>query len=89
MSDTINLTDGEFPLEDTLCRNCVHRLSKTIIPINYEDFGIDVEDLENPDDEIEIEQHTCLKTGQDMDYLVMSCSKYKEDGPGGLLRHSI
>jgi hypothetical protein len=89
MSDTINVAGGEFPLEQTLCKDCVHRLSKIIIPINYEDFGIDIDEIEDPDDELEITQHTCLKTGQDMDYIVVTCSQYQGYGPGGLLRHNI
>ena len=89
MSDTINLSEGEFPLDQTLCCTCVYRLSKTIVPLNYEDFGIDLDELEDPDEEIEITQHTCLKTGQDMDFIVVNCSQYTESDEGGLLRHRI
>lgn len=89
MSDTINITEGEFPLDQTLCMDCEYRLSKVIIPLDYDDFDIDIDALEDPDEDIEISQHSCLKTGQDMNYLVIECSKYTPEKKGNLLRHDI
>ena len=80
MDDTFSFTES-FPLSETLCKDCAHRQSKTIIPIDPEMYGLDDETLYTmgigEDDEIIIEQHTCLISNQDMDYIVLECNSYK------------
>lgn len=70
-----------FPLDESVCMGCSFRFSKVITPIDPESFGLtneDIEDLGIPDDEdINIEQHTCLISGSDMDYVVKYCSHFK------------
>jgi len=79
--DNIETYYGEvFPIEETICKDCIYRMSRMIIPLDPESFGIDEEDLEDmglkEDEDIIMEQHTCLITGQDMDFLVKACTKY-------------
>jgi hypothetical protein len=81
MSDTG--TNGYFfPMNETLCKLCAHRMFRLVVPLDIADFGLDEEDVMamdlDDDDEILIEQHTCLVLQQDMDYLVKECSHYKD-----------
>jgi hypothetical protein len=72
----------EFPLEQTLCKDCIHRISKIIIPLDHENYGIKLEDYDLSDNEtISIEIHSCNVTGEDMDHLVLACNKF-ENGKG-------
>jgi hypothetical protein len=72
---------NDFPMDETLCRDCAYRMSKVISPVNPEAFGFDPEDLEELDledgEELIVEQHTCLINHQDMDYIVKDCSHFK------------
>ena len=73
--------DEDFPLDETICKNCIYRMSKLITPIDPEEFGLSEEyldqlDLED-DESIAIEQHTCLINYQDMDYIVMECNHFR------------
>lgn len=67
----------DFPIEDTMCRDCEHRMSKLVVPIDLETFGIEEDeyDLEE-DEELQVEIHTCLVLGQDMDFVVRECTHY-------------
>ena len=73
--------DNDFPLELSLCNDCVHRFSRFLIPMDYESYGISLEDFDDiaDGDEIIIEQHICLISQQDLDGVVKECNKYKPD----------
>jgi hypothetical protein len=75
-----------FPLEETICRNCVYRVSRLITPIDPESFGLTEEDVEEMDipegHDIMVEQHTCMILQSDMDYIVKDCNHFK-DANGG------
>ena len=83
MDDTNTYYGEVFPLEDTICKNCVHRISRIIVPLDPESFGLDEEVLSymgiQDNEDVIIEQHTCLITQQDMDYIVRECSQYADD----------
>lgn len=72
---------NDFPMDETICRDCVFRMSKIISPVDLESFGLDPKDLETLDLEdgelLIVEQHTCMITNQDMDYVVKDCSHFK------------
>lgn len=76
MSD---IGEDAFPLEASICKSCVHRFSRLLIPLDYESYGINIEDFDNMDDEDEIivEQHICLISQQDLDGAVKECNKFK------------
>ncbi len=78
----INTHDDLFPIDETICRVCVYRMSRLIVPLELDDFGISEEDLKdielNDDDEVMVEQHTCLVIQEDMDYLVRECTHFKD-----------
>lgn len=77
--DSIRRID-EFPLEDSLCYGCAFRMSKTVVPIDLETFGLNEEDYGIDDDEeLQLEIHTCLILEQDMDYVVRACSHYSSN----------
>lgn len=74
MSET---TEGVFPLEDSLCLTCYHRLTRVFIPLNYSDYDININDFDLAEGEpLEIEQHTCMVLNQDLDCVVYQCNKY-------------
>jgi hypothetical protein len=73
MSDESNV----FPLEDSLCLRCANRFSRVFIPLDYESYGINLDDFDLEEGEpLEIEQHTCLATQQDLDGVVSQCNKF-------------
>jgi hypothetical protein len=76
-------SDG-FPMEESLCKNCVFRFSIVLTPLDPESFGLTEEDITimgvSEDEDINIERHTCLISNTDMDYLVKRCSHFKEAG---------
>jgi hypothetical protein len=82
MSDIYGYSE-EFPMEETLCKNCIFKMSRLIVPIDLETFGLEdnvVNELlsESEDETVQIEQHTCLVNQQDMDFVVVECSHFKE-----------
>jgi len=92
MSDNVEFFSGNFPINESLCYNCVHRASRLIEPLDYESMGLDLSQFDLAEgEEIRIEQHTCLIMMQDMDYLVMECNKYKgkHEKINNLLKHDI
>ena len=67
-----------FPLEGNLCSDCINRFYRSMIPIDYEVYGINLDELEIDDDEeLVLEQHTCLITNEDIDGVTKSCNHYK------------
>jgi hypothetical protein len=70
----------EFSLDETLCNNCVNRFSKLIVPLDYEDWGIDLDDFDLEEgEEVMVEHHMCLITGEDLDGVVKECNKFKDE----------
>ena len=82
-----------FPIEETLCNTCKYRLSRTLIPLDLENFNLDEAALKElgleEDSDIAVEQHTCLIIGEDMDYLVATCNKYEPTEDSTLFKHDI
>lgn len=78
-----------FPLNETICKDCAFRLSRLVSPIDPASFGISEEDLIAMDisenEEINIEAHTCLIANSDMDYIVKDCSHFRKIGQGNIL----
>ncbi len=78
----INTHSNLFPMDETICKVCSYRMSRLVVPLELDDFGISEEDLKdielNDDDEIMVEQHTCLIIQEDMDYLVRECTHFKD-----------
>lgn len=68
-----------FPMDHTLCRDCINRMSRELNPIDLDDFDLSEDDIEDIDngEELVIEEHTCLVLNQDMFYLVKSCTHFK------------
>lgn len=69
--------ESVFPIEDTLCLKCAHRFSRVFIPLDYESYGINLDDFDLEEGEpLEIEQHTCMALNQDLDCVVTQCNKF-------------
>lgn len=79
MPDNMEVSFKEFPIEESLCFTCKYLVSRVLVPIDPESMGIDRDDFDLEDDEdIVVEQHTCTALMQDMDFIVLECSKYEE-----------
>lgn len=92
MSDDVEVYTQEFPIEDSLCFTCKHRLSRVLSPMDPESMGIDLDEVELDDEEnLIIEQHVCTATMQDMDFIVLACSRYEDTRrePNTLFRHDL
>ena len=92
MPNYMEVSFKEFPIEESLCFDCKHLVSRVLVPIDPESMGIDREDFDLDDDEeLVIEQHTCTALMQDMDSIVLECSKYEElkNERMELFRHDI
>ena len=84
MSEEIE--DGVFPLEDSLCYECTHRFSRVFIPLDYESYGINLDDFDLAEGEpLEIEQHTCMALNQDLDCVVFKCNKFLHENSNNTL----
>lgn len=88
MTNTNYVDENEFPIEESLCYKCAYRFSRKIVPIDFEDWGIDLEEIGvDEDDEVIIEQHVCLIMYQDLDGIVYECNRFapaNQINPGGL-----
>lgn len=92
MSDDVEVYTQEFPIEDSLCFTCKHRLSRVLVPIDPEAMGIDLDEVDLDEEEnLVVEQHTCTAIMQDMDYIVSACSKFEDTRkePNALFRHDM
>lgn len=75
--------DYNIPLDIMLgskCSNCVHRLTRVIEPVTREDidYYCSLVDIEADDAyDLFIEQHKCLLTGEDLDGIIIDCSKFE------------
>ena len=82
-----------FPLQDSLCNNCKYRISRALIPLDLETFGLTEESLEEldieEDETLIIEQHSCIVLQEDMDYIVQECNHYQPNKGNGLFLNNI
>ena len=77
-----------FPIDETLCKDCTHRMSIVMVPLDPELYGVLAEELED-DDELMVEQHTCLVSGQDMDYIVTYCNHFESTCENQLIKNRL
>lgn len=79
-----------FPMETTICRDCVHRFSRVIQPLDLDMYGIDANDFDDlaEGEEILVEQHVCLISHQDLDGEVRECNKFVGRDEGSLFRNN-
>jgi hypothetical protein len=88
LTDDYNITMDV--LQNSKCRNCVHRLTRVIEPITAEDieYYCSLVDMEMDDDyDLFIEQHKCLLTGEDLDGIIVDCSKFEPSNKYVLLHN--
>jgi len=70
-------TTNIFPMDETMCKDCSHRLSRVIVPLDLEEYDIDLSSLDLEDGEdILIEQHICMILREDLDGVVQECNKF-------------
>jgi hypothetical protein len=68
---------NDNPITGSICENCEHLIKRIILPFDEEEFGINREELDIPDDEdIFYEHFFCKKLVMDLDHIVISCNKY-------------
>jgi len=77
-------------LEGSKCKDCEHLISRIILPMDYTDFGIDInllkqeieeeEKIPLDNEEIAIVHNTCVVLNMDLGHLVIECNKYSKKG---------
>lgn len=73
-------------IEGSLCTHCTHMISRTVLPLDYENYGIDKEEIVLPDGtEAPIIHTVCIKLNMDLDHVVLNCNKF-EDQRANLVR---
>lgn len=82
-----------FPMNETICKDCAFRMSRVITPIDPEDFGLTEEDMDEIALEVGecilIERHTCMIDQSDMDYIVRDCNHFRDMKAGSLILNDI
>jgi len=74
------------PITGSVCETCKHLVKRVIIPFDDEEFGINREELEIPEDEeIFYEHFFCKEMFMDIDHVVVSCNKYEKENTNCLL----
>lgn len=70
--------DGDDVMAQSLCFSCIHKVSRIIVPLDYESFGINDEMLEElgKGEDLLLEHHLCGKFNAELDYLVLDCPAY-------------
>lgn len=72
-------------IANSKCKDCKHLVSRIIIPLDYEDFGISVEDLQaeldaddydEENEQIAIVHNTCSILNMDLGHIVVECNKH-------------
>ena len=70
-------------LGNSLCRTCVYRMSRIVIPFNFDCYDFSEEEIEQIEamaengEETLIEEHTCLLLKDMLDCRVGACTFYK------------
>ena len=66
-------------IEGSVCCNCKHLMTRTFIPIDYDDFEMDRSELLMEDGtETPIIHMMCTLACMDLDFIVLNCSRYEE-----------
>ena len=83
-----------FPLKESKCYNCIYRVSRALLPLDLEEFGLTSEHLDKlgideNEETIIVEQHSCLVLQEDMDYIVYECNFHKLTKENSLLLNSL
>lgn len=77
---------SQNPITGSICETCCSLIKRIIIPFEEEEFGIDREELDIPDDEdIYCEHFFCKEMLMDIDHIVVACNKYEKDYRRSLL----
>ncbi len=83
------IVDYDDVLSTSICLHCKYLVSRTIVPVNYEDFGLsfdeikeEVEEMEGEAyeaDEIAILHNTCNILHMDLGHIVLTCNKFEKE----------
>lgn len=77
-NDVYGEVDNCF-IENSLCKECVHRISREIKPLESaiefweESLGIEITS------ETILETHCCIILNMDLDHIVLKCSKFEPE----------
>ena len=89
------MSDGPEFLNDSICKDCVHKVRRVVVPTNMTEWNIDLYDeqeyyeaLENGE-RIQFEHIMCSRLNIDLDHVVIKCDCYKRDAcnDGALIRN--
>ena len=89
------MSDGPRFLNESLCKECVHKVRRVVVPTDMSSWNVDLYDedeyyeaLENGD-EIKFEHIMCLKLHIDLDHIVVECDCFEQKicETGNLIRN--
>jgi len=77
---------NENPITGSMCESCQYLIRRIIVPFDEEEFGIDREELNIPEDEALFYEHFfCKMLVMDLDHIVISCNKYEKESSNCLI----
>lgn len=86
MSDPASVMQS---LSNSMCRHCSHRVTRVIIPNDYADYGITIDENDITSNScVVLEHHICMELDVDLDCDVLECNRFKEN-IGGSGRPSL
>ena len=79
------MTEKDGLIENSKCKDCEHLVSRIVIPVDFEEFGITIEELQEElddddydenNEQIAIVHNTCSVLNMDLGHVVVECNKY-------------
>jgi len=89
------MSDGPKFLEESICKDCAHKIRRVVIPTDTTGWNVDLYDeeeyleaLENGET-IKFEHIMCSKLHIDLDHIVLECDCYRQNdcNSGNLIRN--
>jgi len=89
------MSDGPKFLEESICKDCVHKIRRVVVPTDITGWNVDLyneeeylEAVENGE-QIKFEHIMCAKLHIDLDHIVAECDcfKHKVCDDGKLIRN--
>jgi len=91
------MTEKDTLIENSKCKDCEYLVSRIIIPVDYEEFGITIEELQGEMDaddydedneQIALVHNTCSILNLDLGHIVVECNKYRKTDSSNFFKNN-